>query len=110
MNEKFGGYAFLVGVLIAILAGIFAPGNNIAALVLVILGLIVGFLNITDREIHGFLMASVALILTGFGNWQDLIPVVGMYIHNIVQYVVIFVAPAAFIVALMEIKRLAENK
>ncbi len=107
-----GAYAFLVGVAIAILAGIFSPAGtqSTVALVLVILGLIVGFMNITEKEVTSFLIASIALIAVG-GAGLGVIEVarIGATLDAIVKNIVLFVAPAALIVAVKEIRHLAEN-
>jgi len=108
MSGKIGGYAFLIGILLAILAGIFIMGNSTIALILVILGIIVGFLNISDKETTSFLIASIALIAVGTAN-LGILPVIGSYVQGMVQYMVVFVAPSALVVALKEIKTLAEG-
>ena len=57
-----GKWAFIVGLVIAVAAGL---GFNQPWIgwVLAVLGLIVGFLNVSDKESHGFLLAVVALIV-----------------------------------------------
>ena len=116
MDQMIGSWAFIIGVLIAILGGIFAPMLAEQAawitLVLVILGLIVGFLNIGDKEIPGFLMAAIALMLVGSADLEiidKVIAPVGTYLASIVANIVAFVAPAALIVALLEVYRLAST-
>ena len=111
MDEKIGSYAFLIGVGIAILAGLFSnviPAGTLA-LILVVLGIVVGFLNITDSEIQGFLVAAIALILTSTAD-LSIIPAVGRYFDPIVNNIAVFVAPAALVVALKAIKNMAESK
>jgi hypothetical protein len=57
---KIGKWAFIIGLVLAVLAGLlFQPGW--ALWVLAILGVIVGFLNITAEETRGFLLASIFL-------------------------------------------------
>ncbi|RLG69133.1 MAG: hypothetical protein DRO07_02695 [Candidatus Iainarchaeum archaeon] len=116
MDQTIGSWAFIIGVLIAILGGIFAPMLAEQAawitLVLVILGLIVGFLNIGDKEVPGFLMATIALMLVGSADLEiidKVIAPVGTYLASIVANIVAFVAPAALVVALLEIYRLAST-
>lgn len=111
--EQYGPYAFLAGVLIAIIAGIagsFLPENvsGWIPLLLVVLGLVVGFLNIKDKEAKQFLIASIALIAVGGAN-LSVIPLVGTYLQAIVQGIVVFVAPAALVVGLLAIKKLAAD-
>ncbi len=101
-NEQIGGWAFIAGVIIAILVGLVpldAATTGYATLVMVVLGLIVGFLNIADKETTPFLIAAIALLAAGNGG-LSLIPAVGSYITNILNNIVAFVAPAAIVVAL----------
>ncbi len=115
-GSKIGHYAFIAGVLLAFIVGLF-PGAIGAAnvqmgviIVLVLLGLIVGFLNITGSETTQFLVASIALMGGGAAlGGIKVIPVVGNLIYNVLLYVAVFVAPAALVVALKTIYSLAER-
>ena len=57
-----GKYAFLVGLVIAVAGGV---GFEQAwfGWVIAVLGLVVGFLNISDKESQTFLLAAIALIV-----------------------------------------------
>jgi hypothetical protein len=109
--EKIGTWAFLIGVLIAVVAGLVpafaqAPLASQVAWVLVILGLVVGFLNIRAREVQEFLVACIAvLIVAGMGG----LPPLGRTLGTILTNIIAFVAPAAFLVALRAIWQLAEE-
>jgi len=112
-SQQVGAWAFILGVIIAILAGLFAGtldamGAGYVTLVLVILGLIVGFLNISDKETSGFLVAAIALIAVGTANLQE-IPYIGMYLASMVWNIAAFVAPAALIVALKAVYNLSSK-
>ena len=106
-NQAIGSYAFLLGVIIAILAGAAAaaaigyPGVEYVPLALVILGLIVGVLNIGDKEVQSFLVAGIALIVVGIpGAALGAIPIIGTYLVSILGGVSAFAAPAVLVVAL----------
>lgn len=117
--EKIGEWAFIAGVIIAIVAGAAAVLIGITpntdgtiVLVLVILGLIVGFLNIKDKEITTFLIAAIALIAVGSAQLtqiDDLIPSLGTLLQTIVLYVKEFVVPAALVVALKAVYGIART-
>ena len=116
MAGKIGELAFIVGVLIAVVVGLFQKnlaGTNYQGwliLLLVVLGLIVGFLNISEKETTPFLVAAVALLLTGTsGTTLGLIPKIGIYLAGIVEGIAVFVAPGAVVVALKAIKALAHD-
>ncbi|MBS3059204.1 MAG: hypothetical protein J4224_02140 [Candidatus Diapherotrites archaeon] len=117
-SQQVGSYAFLAGTVIAILVGLLIGAGQAAVLggigpwiplVLIILGVVVGVLNIGDKEVDKFLIASIALLaLAGSAGGLITIPAVGTYLVAIVQNIAVFVAPAALIVALKAIKGLAE--
>ena len=118
MGSKIGEWAFLIGVLLAVVIGIFAAKMDPAtqgtlSLVLVVLGLVVGFLNVTEKETTPFLVAAAALMLTGTSvatlNSIDLGVKLGMYLAGMVSQIAIFVAPAAVVVALKAIQSLAKD-
>ncbi|PIU21648.1 MAG: hypothetical protein COT15_01240 [Candidatus Diapherotrites archaeon CG08_land_8_20_14_0_20_34_12] len=110
MSEQLGSIAFILGVLLAIVA---AVGGSLVAeymgyvtLLLVVLGLIVGFLNVSDKELIPFLVATIALMSVGNATLLPLDAVLnplGTYLQGIVSQIVVFVAPAAIILALKAI-------
>jgi hypothetical protein len=103
-------YCFFVGLLIAIVAGLFRDivGPEILVTTLVILGTLVGLFNLTAKETVPFLVACVALMLAGIVN-LGLIPGVGLYLRSILSNIVVFVVPGAIIVGLKSIWNLAAN-
>ncbi len=123
-GKKSGEYAYLLSLVIAVLAGIAATANygtsGWVALLLVILGLVVGFLNVTEKETNAFLVSSIALIVaslgasvtgdTGVFSALNVIPGLGTLINAIVANIAIFVAPAAIVIAVKAVHSLAKNK
>ena len=115
MGSKLGEWSFVGGILVAVVVALFS--SNISGeikgwliLLLVVLGLLVGFLNITEKETTPFLVAVVALLATGTaGTTLSLIPVIGMYLQPIVMNIAVFVTPAAIVVALKAIQSLAKD-
>lgn len=103
-------YAFFVGLLIAIIAGLFRDlvGPEILVTTLVLLGLLVGLFNLTAKETTPFLVASIALMLAGIVN-LGLIPGVGLYLRSILSNIVVFVVPGAIIVGMKAIWNLASK-
>ena len=113
MAKKLGEWSFIIGVVLAIMFG-FIPGQweGSAALLLVILGLVVGLLNVTERESTPFLVAAAALMITASaGATLKLIPppVLGDFLQSAVEKIGVFVAPAAVVVALKSIQSLAKS-
>lgn len=112
MDKKIGHYAFLAGILLCVFAGLinnFLEANT-TILILMILGIIVGFLNITAKETTEFLVAALVLMLsTSAQESLLLISEIGTYLNAIVGYIAVFVAPAAIIVAFKAIYELADK-
>jgi hypothetical protein len=110
MMQKVGSWAFIVGVVIALIAG-FWPLNAVVTSVLLILGLIVGFLNVSGSETMPFLLASVSLVIVSSfgGNLLGAIQVVGPKIQAVLTTLVNFVIPATIVVALKAIYALAKD-
>ena len=119
-QQQIGGWAFIVGAIIAIVAGALVGAGQTGVLgtaavwiplVLVVLGIIVGFLNIKDKEIDKFLIASLSLLaLSASAGGMSIIPVVGIYLAAIVQQISVFIAPAALIGAVKLIQSLASEQ
>lgn len=114
--QTIGIYAFIVGVILAIIAGL--AGGAVAeyvgaiTLILVILGLIVGFLNIKDKMVFNFLIAAIALMVVGSANLSTIDTIVvglGGIMQTVINFITIFVAPAALVVALKAIYGLAKG-
>lgn len=91
-----GKYAFMGGVGIAIVMAFIAVPNG--HMILAVLGLIVGFMNVTGDESQGFLIAAIALMLTATSIGA--LPEVGSLVSGIASDLAAFVAPAALVVAL----------
>ena len=106
MHEKIGRYAFLVGLVISVLAGFIELGTTGLSL-LVVLGVVVGFLNVTGKESQRFLVGTIALMLVGTIGIN--LPAIGATITSIVSAFTAFVAGAALIVALKEVYTVAKD-
>ena len=113
MGAKLGEWSFIGGIIIAIVVSLFRVSDTIGGwllLLLVVLGLIVGLLNVTERETTPFLVAAAALLITGTtGGSLAIIPKIGGYLQDIVMNIAVFVAPATIVVALKAIQSLAKG-
>lgn len=98
-NTQIGHWAFLAGIVLAILAGFVALPY--LAIVLFVLGLIVGFLNIKEKESTRFLVAVITLLLVGVASLEfgKLTPV----IIPILTSFIAFVSAAGLIVAVKQV-------
>jgi len=106
-----GKVAFVVGVLIAVVGGIWGgksiPEKEWVIWILLIAGIIIGLLNVTAKEGATVLAAAVALIILGIwgavGGFDPVAEYVSqMLAENVIGVVYCFallMAPAAIIVA-----------
>jgi hypothetical protein len=102
--KQVGKWSFIVGLVICLFAGIFAV--PMIALVLFVLGLIVGFLNITTKETEKFLVATIALLMLGVGSLQALSilgTTIGGALDTVLTSFVAFVGAAALVVAVKSV-------
>ncbi|MFH0970706.1 MAG: hypothetical protein V1776_04585 [Candidatus Diapherotrites archaeon] len=111
MEQKIGSWAFIIGVVIAIIAGllgvgVFGPAAEWIPLVMVILGILIGVLNVSDKEITTFLVAVIALLVAGGVNWA-IIPIIGEQLGTIFFNIASLMAPAAIIVGIKAVWNLA---
>jgi len=119
MQKKIGHYSFVVGVVLALLLGLASQpllGTGLIpwlASLLVVCGLIVGFLNVTGRETKEFLIvATVLVIVAGLGGASTSlagVALIGPYLNAVFIQLLAFVVPATVVVALKDIWNLAQN-
>ena len=95
-----GFWAFIVGLIISVIAGLVLPGNAIVVLILVILGIVIGFLNISPKETQALLLAAIALIVVGNAFAPLKFLGIDTMIAGILAYITVLVAPAAVIAAI----------
>jgi cytochrome c biogenesis protein ResB len=109
---KIGVWAFILGVVIAILAGFIGP---LATPTLVVIGVIIGLLNVTDKETSAFLMAAVSIMIAAYtagsaieGSLNTL-GAVGMYLAQLLVNINVLVFPATIVVALKAVYSIARD-
>lgn len=117
MEERIGKYAFILGVLIAVVMGIFSLYLNETATIIltsfmVIFGLLVGLLNVADTQVKDFLLYSIVLILAAgvgsVGNTLVSVSGVGLILEGVFNYLLMFVVPATAVVSLKAVLGLAK--
>jgi hypothetical protein len=109
--DKIGEWAFLAGVILALLFGLFkGEVTGAFATTLIVLGILVGFLNIAEKETTPYLVATIALLVAGAAGLGDLPFAKVVNLSAMLKNIVLFVAPAAVIVALKTIITLGKKK
>lgn len=116
IDAKYGEWVFLAGVLLAVILGLLQGTNLIAeyrllSVLLILLGLVVGFVTVTAKETDSFLIASIVLLTVGsagLGNIGG--ETIGSIINSILLNLEAFVAPAALVVAIKAVYKLASTR
>jgi len=109
--EIIGKIAFVVGVLFAILGGIWGgkaePTNDVVIIVLLLAGVAIGLLNVTAREATAVLTSTVALVVlaiwgttSAFQPVYDVSQGLAENVVGIVDCFALLMAPAAVIIAI----------
>ncbi|MBU3941041.1 MAG: hypothetical protein KKH88_03895 [Nanoarchaeota archaeon] len=104
MAKTLGGWAFLIGVILAVIFGFVAAGEWLAW-TLVVLGIIIGLLNIAEKEVKPFLFAGTVLVIVAalgggvFENW----------LKTILDNMLFLFVPATIVVALRSVMVLAKK-
>ncbi len=102
MNKLIGKWAFLIGIAIAVIAGFITGYAITVAVILFALGLIVGFLNISEKESTKFLIAVIALLTGGIAGLSA-ISILGVsvkYVATIIGNFIAFASASALVVAI----------
>ena len=118
MEKQIGDYSFIIGVIIAVVLGLAAPQLGAATpwlwSLLVVLGLVVGFLNVSGKETKEFLWVTVALVVVAYAgsaqirSWSD-VEFIGIYLKGVFDSILAFVVPSSVVVALKEVWNLAKQ-
>lgn len=98
--NNIGKIAFILGLVIAVI-GAFGITQSWFGWVLAVLGLIVGFLNVSADEAQGFLIAGIALLLSATA--LNGIPFLGEHIAAVMSNLTVFLAAAMFVVAILSV-------
>jgi len=103
---QLGKWAFIGGIVLAVVAA-FVSQLSWVYWALAVLGLVVGFLNVTADETKGFLLSAVALILSA--SAVQGIPLVGELVTAIMGNLVAFMSAAVLVVALKSLFETAKD-
>jgi len=113
-SSKIGAWAFLIGMILAFIGGLLVVAGvdySVIVGILVICGLIAGFINVSEKETKDYLLAAVSLVIvTGLGGtYLATVPWLGQYLETVLKALMAFVVPATIIVALRAIYNLAKH-
>jgi len=111
-----GAYAFLIGVVLAVVIGMFNNALHQASgalyTVLILIGIVVGFMNVGDKDSHTFLLASLSIVIVGALGLEPLIyiadNIVVESLRNILGSLLVLFVPATIIVSLKTVFAMAK--
>ena len=111
-GNKIGAWAFLIGVILAIILGVFSTEltpsiYKIVLVVLILLGIVVGLLNVTTEETSRFLLAGVSLVIVAYigSSALQIVPL----LNSVFNSLLILFIPATIIVALRSVFEVAKD-
>src|SRR3989344_272959 len=110
---EIGGWAFIVGLVVAIIVAIVsaAAPPSWAVFLLAALGLVAGFLNVTDKEVNTFLIAGLSFLVS-FQALSSIFTTITLgwaAISAFFDLLSIFIAPAIAIVAVKALYQLTKD-
>lgn len=111
-SNLIGSWAFLIGVLLAIAMGLYSglSGKVVGSgftIILVVIGLLVGLLNVTGKESMPFLLSGLVLIISttfGVGVVKDIVALPDILLAMLTIFI-----PATIIVAIKNVFSIAKN-
>ncbi len=93
LSKTIGKWLYFIGLLIAVIAGLFSLSYLWLSLILVIIGILAAILFLDSDDVVNF--AIRFLLLFAVANALDAVPAVGKYITGMFTSVVGFLAPVA---------------
>ncbi len=115
-----GAWAFLIGVLLAVLTGIVTVFTRVSINPLLLgflafLGIVVGYF-VAEKDVQTFLLASVSLVLVSFAGIQGLVLSaaigginIGKVITSVLGSLLFLFVPATIIVALKTVFSISKS-
>lgn len=109
LGDMVGGWAFLIGVILAVIAGVFPTigASSSVLLTFVIIGIIIGLLNIGVKESTQFLFSGLVLVLISSAGVTAMADV--PYVNSILAALMAIFIPATVIVAVKNVLKLAKR-
>lgn len=116
-ESLWGAWAFLIGIVLAVLVGIFAESRTspIVLGILALLGIILGFF-VSEKEVQTFLLAAVSLVIVSFAGIQGLVldaairgVNIGKIVSSVLGTLLVLFVPATIVVVLKTVFAIAKR-
>ncbi|MBU2639328.1 MAG: hypothetical protein KKG75_01325 [Nanoarchaeota archaeon] len=99
-RDLIGKWAFIIGILLVFIVGLI--NMPYTAIILVVLGLVIGLLNVSKKEVSRLLIAGIGLVIVGTAG-LELLPAVGTYVTGILKNLLALIGPAVLVASVKEI-------
>ena len=105
--DALGRWSFLIGFIVAVLIGLFTDLNPTMAWVLFLIGILVGLLNVADKEVMPFLMSGAVLVIVASQGIAvlEIIPQAA----NVLGALLVIFVPATAVVAIKNVFGIARD-
>jgi len=113
-GSTLGSWAFLIGLVVAVILGLGIGGDQTAnmTVTLFIIGLVVGLLNIAEKEVTPFLLSGVVLIIASSMGLDAMGGIDGKSVQavlGILSALLVLFVPATIVVAVKNVFQLAKR-
>ena len=106
-SNVISSWSFLIGVVLALVFGFIGVVEPTTLIVLMVLGMIVGFLNVTVEEVDQFLISGAVLVIVASLGSQSLSAI--SKVSSILHALLAVFVPATLVVAVKNSFRIARN-
>ncbi len=109
-NENvIGAWAFLAGVVLAVIVGLLAINPTVGnwAIALVLIGIVIGLLNVSEKQTKEFMLAGTVLVIVSYFGGEGLEAVA--YLNEMLTALVVLFAPATIVAALKTVFAIANK-
>lgn len=118
-ENRVSAWAFLIGVVLALIGGmlsaLYGDLNPFLLGLLLVLGLIIGFMGVSPNDISKFMTSSVSLVIVSFAgsagirnieflNWQ-----VGNIVSSTLGALLVLLVPATIVVAIRSLFSISQG-
>ena len=114
-----GAWGFLVGIILALAVGIFSAKigelEGTITGVLVILGLVVGFINVSPKDQNTFLMTAVSLVIVSFAGAAGISEIeflnigIGKMVSSTLGALLVMLVPATIVIAIKSLFSISQR-
>jgi hypothetical protein len=118
-ENYWGAWGFLVGIILALAVGILSASlgelSGYILGILVILGLMVGFINVSPKDQNAFLVTAVSLVIVSFAGAEGISGIeflnigIGNMVSSTLGALLVMLVPATIVVAIKSLFSISQK-